>query len=56
MTNVWETRHRLLTERLDYLISSENEDVVRLAAGYMLLTRNEINKHGRCRHCCRSSW
>ncbi|MGH3795839.1 MAG: hypothetical protein ACRDSP_13225 [Pseudonocardiaceae bacterium] len=57
MTNVWQTRNRLLTERLDHLIDSGDEDLARLAAaGYLLLTRHQVNKYGRCRYCCRSHW
>lgn len=52
MTNVWATRHRLLTERLDELIGDNDDDLARLAAaGYLLLTRHQVNKRGRCAVC-----
>jgi hypothetical protein len=57
MTNVRQTQHRLLVERLDDLAAHECHDIARLAAaGYLLLTRHRINKAGRCRYCFRSSW
>ena len=57
MTNVWATRHRQLTERLDELIGDNDDDLARLAAaGYLLLTRHQVNKRGRCRYCYRSRW
>jgi hypothetical protein len=63
VSNVWETRYRLLLEHLeeltDQLRSNEpiasaalEEQAVRLLAGVvMLLRQHEVNKLGRCRFC-----
>jgi hypothetical protein len=68
VTNVWETRHRLLLERLDTLAcqlredqltapTAFNEQAIRLLTGeVMLLRRHHVNKRGQCKYCRRTRW
>lgn len=63
MSNVWETRYRLLCERLEEMLHRNMDDlsddeVARVICGaYVLLAQHKVNKRGRCRHCYRSgSW
>jgi hypothetical protein len=68
VTNVWETRHRLLLERLETLACQLKEDqliaptafkdrAIRLLAGeVMLLRRHHVNKRGQCKYCRRTRW
>ncbi len=63
MSNVWQTRHRLLREQLDELADQLRskqqvapavleEQAVRLLAGVvMLLKTHQLNKRGQCRFC-----
>lgn len=63
MSNVWQTRHRLMLERLEELAdqirgkepivpTALEEQTVRLLAGaVMLLRQHEVNKRGQCRYC-----
>ena len=65
VSNVWETRHRLLLEQLEQLVDqlrSEEpfpavtlkEQTVRLlTATVMLIRLHRVNKRGQCRYC---SW
>jgi hypothetical protein len=68
VTNVWETRHRLLLERLETLARQLREDqpiaptalqeqAIRLLAGeIMLLRQHRVNKRGQCKYCRRTKW
>ena len=68
MSNVWETRHRLLLEQFDELAdqirSKEQvapaileEQTVRLLAGVvMLLRQHRVNKRGQCEYCGWTRW
>jgi hypothetical protein len=70
VSNVWETRHRLVLEYLEKLAnqlrSKEQiapaeleEEVVRLLTGVvMLLRRHRVNKRGQCEYCgwARRTW
>lgn len=68
MSNVWETRYRLVLERLeeiaDQLRGEEQissivleEQMVRLLAGVvMLLRQHRVNKRGQCRYCNWATW
>jgi hypothetical protein len=68
VSNVWETRHRLVLEYLEKLAgqfrSKEQvapaeleEQVVRLLAGaVMLLGRHRVNKRGQCEYCGWARW
>ena len=63
MSNVWETRYRLLSERLEQLADRltteqpiatadlEEQTVRLLAAVVMLLRQHKLNKRGQCRFC-----
>lgn len=63
MSDVWQTRHRLMLERFekeaDQLRSDEpiapaalEEQTVRLLAGVVMLMRqHNVNKRGQCRFC-----
>ncbi len=65
MSNVWETRNRLLLERLERLVGQlrnaepipatalEEQTVRLLAVVIMLLRKHRVNKRGQCRYC---SW
>lgn len=65
VSNVWETRYRLLLEQLETLanqLSNQepiaqaalNDQVVRLLAGVvMLLRQHRVNKRGQCHSCGR---
>ena len=65
VSDVWETRNRLLLERLEKLVGQlrseeslpaavlEEQTVRLLAAMVMLLRRHRVNKRGQCRYC---SW
>lgn len=66
MSNVWQTRHRLILERLDELAAqlrmdekiapaTLEEQTVRLLAGVVMLMRqHDVNKRGQCRFCAAS--
>lgn len=59
--SVWQTRHRLLSEQLQYLLhgnpTEEDEEVVRvLIAAGVLLAQHQVDKRGRCRYCYDSTW
>lgn len=68
MSNVWETRYRLLLERLEELagqLRSEEEIVPaaleeqteRLLTGVvMLLRKHHVNKWGQCKYCGWTRW
>lgn len=68
MSNIWETRNRLLWEQLEQLtkrlVSNEppepaelKELAVRLLAGVvMLLRQHRVNKRGQCRYCEWTRW
>jgi hypothetical protein len=68
VTNVWETRYRLLVERLEALAlqlraneavapTALEEHTVRLLAGeVMLLRQHRVNKRGQCKYCRRTTW
>lgn len=63
MSNVWETRNRLLLEQLERLVGKlrstepipaaalEEQTVRLLAAVVMILRKHRINKRGQCRYC-----
>jgi hypothetical protein len=63
VSNVWETRYRLLSERLEQLADRltteqpiatadlEEQTVRLLAAVVMLLRQHKLNKRGQCRFC-----
>jgi hypothetical protein len=63
VSNVWQTRYRLLLEQLEALadeLSSEEpitqpvlrDQTVRLLAGVVVLLRqHDINKRGQCKYC-----
>ncbi len=63
MSNVWETRYRLLLEHLEELANQLRRDgtiastaleeqTVRLLAGaVMLLRQHHVNQRGQCRFC-----
>lgn len=63
MSNVWETRYRLLLEHLEELTDElrgnepivpaalEEQTVRLLASVVMLLRQHEVNKRGQCRFC-----
>jgi hypothetical protein len=63
VSNVWETRYRLLLERLEQLADRltteqpittadlEEQTVRLLAAVVMLLRQHKLNKRGQCRFC-----
>jgi hypothetical protein len=63
VSTVWETRHRLLLERLETLARQLRQDeelapatleeqTVRLLAGViMLLKQHRVNKRGQCNYC-----
>ncbi len=68
MSNVWQTRHRLILERLDELAgqlrSKEplapavlEEQTVRLLVGVlMVLRQHHVNQRGQCRFCTMPKW
>ena len=59
-----EIQHELWSEQLERLLHDQAGEPVdeltwRVAAGaYAALRQHQVNKRGRCRHCCRlrSSW
>ena len=67
MSNVWETRYRLLLERFEELADRltteqpiatadlEEQTVRLLAAVVMLLRQHKLNKRGQCRFCAAST-
>lgn len=68
MSNVWETRCRVLLERLEELADRLRrkepiapgvlaEETVRLLAGVvMLLRQHRVNKRGQCKRCGWTRW
>src|SRR5262249_61965623 len=68
MSDVWQTRHRLIIEQLERLadeLRSEQqvapavleEQATRLLAGVvMVLRRHGLDKRGQCRVCATSRW
>lgn len=70
MSNVWQTRHRLMLERLEELADQlrsmdpiapailEGQTVRLLAGAVMLLRQHELNRRGQCRYCrwTRRTW
>lgn len=68
MSNVWETRYRLLLEQLEELadqLSGEEPiepavltgQTVRLLAGVVtLLRQHRVNKRGQCKYCRSTRW
>lgn len=68
MSNVWETRHRLLLEQcealVDWLSGNEpiaqhllEEQTVRLLMGVAgLLRQHQVSKRGRCAYCGWARW
>lgn len=66
MSNVWQTRHRLMLQQLeklaDQLRNKEpiapavlEEQTVRLVVGaIMLLSQHTVNKRGQCQYCRRA--
>jgi hypothetical protein len=65
VSNVWETRYRLLLEQLGALANQlkgqestahavRNDQMVRLLTGVvMLLRQHRVNKRGQCQYCGR---
>jgi hypothetical protein len=63
VSNVWQTRHRLMLERLDELVDQLRkeepiapavleEQTVRLLAGVrMVLRQHHVNQRGQCKFC-----
>lgn len=68
MSNIWETRHRLVLEYLEKLVdqlrSEERvapaeleEQLLRLLAGVVVLLRHHpVNKRGQCEYCGWTRW
>lgn len=68
MSNFWETRYRLLLERLEEDVNrlrdndvatpgmAEDRTVRLVAAAAMLLQEHRVNKRGRCRVCGLARW
>jgi hypothetical protein len=68
VSNVWETRNRLLWEHLEQLTerlrgkepiepAEIREQTVRLLAGVvMLLRQHHVNKRGQCKYCGWTRW
>jgi hypothetical protein len=70
VSNVWQTRYRLLLEQLEALASQLSgeepitqpvlqDQTVRLLAGVvMLLRQHQVNKRGQCKYCgwTRRTW
>lgn len=68
MSNVWQTRHRLMLERLEELAGQLKnkepiapavfeEQTARLLAGaVMLLKQHKVNKRGQCQYCGWTGW
>jgi len=58
VNSIYETQHRLWCEQLEYVLYSQgpvDELTLRVAAGaYIALCWHRVDRHGRCRHCCRS--
>ena len=66
MSNVWQTRRRILLEQLEELASQlrggeqvapavlEDQTVRLLAGVLMLLGQHQLNKRGQCRFCAAS--
>ena len=63
MSNVWQTRYRLLLEQLEALADQlsanepipqpviEDQTVRLLASAVMLLRQHHVNKRGQCNYC-----
>ena len=52
--SVWETQHRLWSERLKRLLAHEDQEIARLAAvSWVLLAQHRVNERGQCRFCFR---
>lgn len=68
MSNVWDTRHRLLLEQFERLANQLRDDEATeptaleeqtlrlLAAVITLLRQHQVNKRGQCDYCGWSSW
>lgn len=68
MSNVWQTRRRLMLERLEELANRLRSDeeiasavleeqTVRLLAGVvMLLRQHRVNQRGQCQYCGWTGW
>lgn len=68
MSNVWETRHRLVLDYLEKVVgqlrSNEQvapaeleEQLLRLLTGVlMLLRQHRVNKRGQCKYCGWTRW
>ena len=68
MSNVWETRYRLLLEQFEQLADQlsdnkpeeptalEEQTLRLLAAAITLLRQHRVNKRGQCNYCGWSGW
>jgi hypothetical protein len=68
VSNVWETRYRLLLEQFEQLANQLSDDKPEeptaleeqalrlLAAAITLLRQHQVNKRGQCNYCGWSSW
>ena len=68
MSNVWQTRRRVLLEQLEALadrlgrkepiaLEALEEETVRLLTGVMMLLRqHHVNKRGQCQYCGWTRW
>lgn len=64
MTSARETQHRLWAEQLGSLLDGKHVarelDVKQtrrlMIAAYVVLQEHQVNNHGQCRYCRRSTW
>jgi hypothetical protein len=69
VSNVWETRYRLLVETLENIVArlgdtapgtsslESNKQMVRVIVGVLtLLKQHRVNKRGQCRYCGWTQW